>query len=486
MPENLSTIKRKSLTGFIWRMGEGVIAQGMTFIVGMFLARLLEPEEFGIVALSGIFLSIIGVFANCGLGQALIQKKDADSLDTNSVFFAGLGIAGFLYLFVFLGAPLVAQMFHQPAITNLMRVSSLTLFLSSYNSVQIAEVSRALDFKKFFFVGIISSFVSGFVGLSMAFYGFGVWALVSQSIAYSIAKTIVMSRIIGWTPKLQFSWGRLKPLLSYGLNLMIAGVIGMIFHQMRGFLIGLKYKPTDLSFYSRGESMPNILCNNINGTIEQIMLPALSKVQDTSELVKVGLRHSIMLSSFVLMPMMFGLAATAENIIPILFSEKWMPSVPFLQVIAIGYCFSILSSTNLMAINAIGRSDITLKLEYIKKPSYLVLLLLAILWGPLAIAAATAIYSIIAMSINAWPNKKLINYSLREQWEDLWPQFVLSLVMGIIVWLVGRLDLNIYILFFIQMVLGVVLYLGLSKLLHLEGYKYALKTWKDLRRGNND
>ena len=232
--------------------------------------------------------------------------------------------------------------------------------------------------------------------------------------------------------------------------------------------------------------MPNILCNNINGTIEQIMLPALSKVQDTSELVKVGLRHSIMLSSFVLMPMMFGLAATAENIIPILFSEKWMPSVPFLQVIAIGYCFSILSSTNLMAINAIGRSDITLKLEYIKKPSYLVLLLLAILWGPLAIAAATAIYSIIAMSINAWPNKKLINYSLREQWEDLWPQFVLSLVMGIIVWLVGRLDLNIYILFFIQMVLGVVLYLGLSKLLHLEGYKYALKTWKDLRRGNND
>lgn len=481
MSEDISQIKHKSLTGFIWRMGEGVIAQGMTFIVGMFLARLLEPKEFGIVALSSIFISIISVFANCGLGQALIQKKNTDSLDTDSVFYGGLGLAVILYIVVFLCAPFVAQIFHQPQITSLMRVSSLTLFLSSYNSVQTAEISRNLDFKKFFYVGIISSFMSGAVGLSMAYYGFGVWALIGQSMTYSVTRTIAMNRIIRWMPRLQFSWSRLKPLLKYGLNLMAAGVIGMIFNQMRGFLIGLKYKPEDLSFYYRGESMPSILCGNISGTIDQIMLPALSKLQDTPGQVKTGIRRAMMLSSYILMPMMFGLAATAENIIPILFSEKWMPSVPFLQVIAIGYCFSILSSTNLMAVNAMGRSDITLKLEYIKKPIYLCLLLLGVYFGPLAIAAAVAINSICAMSFNAWPNKKLIDYSLREQWTDLWPQFVLSIVMGVLVWLFGRLNVNIYLLFCIQLALGIFIYVGASKLFHLEGYHYAIRTFNELR-----
>lgn len=211
------------------------------------------------------------------------------------------------------------------------------------------------------------------------------------------------------------------------------------------------------------------------------MLPALSKLQDKPEQVKMGIRRSVMLSSYILMPMMFGLTATAENVIPILFSDKWMPSVPFLQVIAIGYCFSILSSTNLMAISAMGRSDIVLRLEYIKKPIYLALLLIGVHISPLAIAAAVAINSICAMTLNAWPNKKLIDYSLREQWTDLWPQFVLSMVMGTAVWLLGRLDINMYILFCLQVFLGIFIYIGFSRLLRLKGYDYAIKTYKELR-----
>ena len=354
------------------------------------------------------------------------------------------------------------------------------LLFSSYNSVQTAEISRSLDFKKFFYVGIISSFVSGLVGVCMAVSGMGVWALISQRISYIVTKTITLNRIVRWIPRFQFSIERFRQLFSYGINLMAGGGIGMIFNQMKGFLIGIKYEPSDLSYYNRGESLPSILCNNINGTVNQIMLPALSKLQDSPDEMKAGLRRSISLSSYLLFPMMFGLVATADNIITILFSEKWLCAVPFLRVISVGYCFQILSSANLMAVNAIGRSDISLKLEFVKKPIFIVLLLIGMYISPLAIALSVAVNSIFAMAINAWPNRKLINYSLAEQWKDLFPQFILAICMSALVALFGKLNINIYLLFFGQVVFGIVVYIGLSKMLKLEAFSYAERTIKDL------
>lgn len=228
MQEDVSNIKKRSLTSFVWRMGEGVIAEGMTFIVGMILARLLMPEDFGLVALAGLVLAIVNVFADCGLGQALIQKKTADELDTNTVFFAGLALSSLLYVCVFFLSPFFAKIFHQPSISSLIRVSALILFLSSYNSVQTAEISRALDFKKFFYVGIISSFVSGAVGVCMALSGMGVWALIAQRMSYTLTKTITLNRIVKWLPRFQFSIERFRSLFSYGINLMASGVIGML------------------------------------------------------------------------------------------------------------------------------------------------------------------------------------------------------------------------------------------------------------------
>lgn len=482
MQEDVSNIKKKSLNSFVWRMGEGVIAEGMTFIVGMILARLLMPEEFGLVALTGLVLAVVNVFADCGLGQALIQKKTADELDTNTVFFAGLALSVLLYVCVFFMSPFFANIFHQSSISSLIRVSALMLLLSSYNSVQTAKISRALDFKKFFYVGIISSFVSGGVGVCMALSGMGVWALIAQRMSYTLMRTITLYRIVKWFPRLQFSIERFCSLFSYGINLMASGVIGMIFNQMKGFLIGVKYEPSDLSYYNRGESLPSILCNNINGTINQIMLPALSKLQDNPDAMKNGLRRSISLSSFILFPMMFGLVATSDNIITILFSEKWLCAVPFLRVISIGYCFQILSSANLMAVNAIGRSDISLKLEFVKKPIFLLLLLVGMYFGPLTIAMAVAVNSIFAMIINAWPNRKLINYSLMEQWKDLFPQFMIAIFMSVLVGILGMLDINMYVLFLGQVVLGIMVYLGMSKLFKLEAFNYAERTIKEFLR----
>lgn len=480
MQQDVNNIKKKSLTSFVWRMGEGVIAEGMTFIVGMILARLLMPEEFGLVALTGLVLAVVGVFANCGLGQALTQKKSVDDLDSNTVFYSGLVLSILLYIIVYLLSPFFAKIFHQPSISVLIRVSSSMMLFSSYNTVQTAEISRALDFKKFFYVGIISSFVSGIVGICMALSGMGVWSLIAQRMSYTLTKTITLNRIVKWFPKLQFSIERFRSLFSYGIKLMASGVIGMFFNQMKGFIIGIKYEPSDLSYYNRGESLPSILCNNIEGTVNQIMLPALSKLQDNPEAMKTGLRRSMSLSSFLLFPMMFGLAATSENIITILFSEKWLCAVPFLRVISIGYCFKILSSTNLMAINAIGRSDISLKLEFIKKPIFIILLFIGMYFGPLAIAMSVSINSIFAMTINAWPNRKLINYSLLEQWKDIFPQFLISVFMSILVGLLGLLDINIYVLFLAQVILGIGIYVGLAKLFKLEAFSYAERTIKEL------
>jgi len=314
----------------------------------------------------------------------------------------------------------------------------------------------------------------------MAYKGFGVWALIGQSMSYTLTKTLMLNRIIRWMPKLQFSIERFRGLFSYGVNLMAAGVIGMLFNQLKGFLIGLRYLPADLSYYNRGESMPSILCNNINGTINQILLPALSKLQNNPEAMKSGIRRAMMLSSFLLFPSMFGLVATADNIITILFSGKWLVAAPFLRVIAIGYCFQILSSTNLMAVNAMGRSDITLKLEYIKKTIFLVLLIVGMYISPLAIAASVAFNSLCAMVINSLPNRNLIHYSILEQWQDLYPQFLISIIMAIVVWFVGKLFLNIYILFSLQVIIGLIIYCAFSSLLHLESYEYFRKTFKEL------
>lgn len=473
MSESKEYIKKKSFTGFIWRTGEGIIAQGVVFIVGVFLARLISPEEFGIVALSGIFSSIIGIFSSCGLGQALIQKKDIDDLDTNTVFISGLCLSSIVYLIIFISAPYCASIFHQPLITKIMRISSLTIFFSSYNLVQSVEISRSLIFKKYFNIGIISSSISAISGLSLAFYGFGVWALVIQGIIYSLTKTACLTYIIKWKPKWQFSYTRFKPLFKYGFNLMLAGIIGKIFNQARGMIIGIKYQASDLSFYNRGESLPNILCNNINGTMENILLPALSKLQDKPLEMKSGIRRSIMTSTYILTPMMFGLSSTADKVIPIVFSETWMPSVAFLRVISIGYCFHILSSTNLMAIKAIGRSDIALKLEFIKKPIFILLLLIGMQFGPLGIAITVAINSISAMIVNAWYNKSLIFYSIVEQWKDIYPQFLLSIIMAAIVFLIGLLNINIYLSFLLQIMIGVIIYWGLSYLFRLESYHYT-------------
>lgn len=479
MAVDIQQLKHKTITGMFWDFGQKLFSQGVGFVVSMILARLLMPADFGLIAMTSIFLAVAGIFADSGLGTSLVQKENVDHLDYNTVFFTGLALSGFLYVILFFSAPLIGDLYHDAEIVPVLRVMGLSLFLSSLNSVQSASVFRKLDYKKFFKVTLVGSVVSALVGVGMAYYGFGVWALVISGLVTSLVNAFTLNTIIKWRPRFEFSYTRLKGLWGFGANLMATNLLGTFFDQLRGFLIGVKYKPADLAFYNRGNSIPQMLSGNIQGTLDGVLFPAISRVQDDKGKVKQAIRRSMMTSSLVIFPCMFLLSALSDKLIVIFYGNKWLMAIPFMQVICFKYCFGIIGGANLQAMKAIGRSDITLKLEFIKKPLYFSIIFGTMFISPLAMCVGNTVYDLIGTTINAMPNKKLIGYSYWEQLKDLAPQMGISLVMALIVYLLGRLNINIYLLTMLQISVGIIIYYALAKLLRLECLQYMEKTASD-------
>lgn len=479
MAVNVQKLKHKTITGAFWSFGQKLFSQGVGFIVSMILARLLMPADYGLIAMTSIFLAVAGIFADSGLGTSLVQKENVDHLDYNTVFYAGLAISFFLYIILFFSAPWIGVLYHNDRIVPIIRVMGIGLMLSSVNSVQSATVTRNLDYRKFFKVTLIGSFVSAISGVAMAYTGFGVWALVLSGLLSSIVNTITMNRLTQWRPKIEFSFERLKGLWRFGINFMATNLLGTFFDQLRGFLIGIKYKPADLAFYNRGMSIPQLLTGNVQGTLDGVLFPAISRVQNDKSQVKQAIRRSMMTSSFFVFPLMFLLSAVSDKLIVIIYGSKWVMAIPFMQVICFKYCFGIIGGANLQAMNAIGRADITLKLEFIKKPLYFAIIFGTMFISPLAMCIGNTVYDLIGASINAQPNKKLIGYSYLEQLKDLAPQMILSLIMATVVFFIGKISFNIYIMAFLQIVVGLGLYWMMAKLLKLECLAYIEKTVKE-------
>ena len=485
--EDKTDVKRKTVSGFFWQFGQKILTQGIHFGISIVLARLLMPEQFGVVALTTIFINVAMVFANSGLGTSLIQAKETDDLDYNTVFFTGLGISILIYGILFFTAPFVAQWYQKDELTWILRILGLTLLFSSLNSVQNAIVYRKLEIKKMFYATLAGVCVSAAVGVVLAFRGFGVWALVASTISNSAVNVLTMNLIIKWRPKLQFSFERLKKLYSFGINIMATEFMGTFCNELRGFIIGSKYSSTDLAFYNRGDVIPSVISNNITGTIGNVLFPSMSKYQDDKETVKRMLRTSIKVCSFFVMPLMFFLLAVSDKIVLILYSEKWLAAIPFMQVLCLKCVFSIIGGTNTQAVKALGKSGILFKLELIKKPLYLGAIFAAMPFGPLAICIANTIYDFVGTIINTLPNRKLLNYTFKEQLIDIIPCLLLSMAMLASVMTIGIFIENIYVSLAIQMVVGVVMYLGLSHLFALQSYKYVLTNFQSFlnaKKGN--
>lgn len=472
-------------SNFFWRFLERCGAQGVTFIVSIILARVLDPGVYGTIALVTIFTTIMQVFVDSGMGNALIQKKDADDLDFSSVFYFNIVVCTFLYLLMFVAAPLIAAFYKTPELTSIVRVLSLIIIISGIKNVQQAYVSRNMLFKRFFFSTLGGTIGAAIVGVIMAYNGFGVWALVAQMLFNAIVDTTILWITVKWRPKKLFSIERLKGLFSFGWKLLVSSLIDTIYNDLRQLVIGKIYSKEDLAFYNQGDKFPKLIVTNINTSIDSVLLPTMSKAQDDSNAVKNMTRRSIKISTYLMMPLMVGLAVCAEPLVSLILTDKWLPCVPFLRLFCFSYAFWPVHTANLNAIKAMGRSDLFLKLEIVKKVVGIIALVSTMWISVMAMAYSLLVVSILGQVINSWPNKKLMNYSYLEQLKDMMPQIGLSIVMGIIVYFVQFIGLNDLVTLFIQVLLGALFYWIGSMILHIDSYEYIISIIKGILEKRN-
>ena len=470
------------ITNFFWRFLERCGAQGVTFIVSIVLARLLDPTVYGTVALVTIFTTIMQVFVDSGMGNALIQKKDADDLDFSSVFYFNMAMCSVLYLIMFFAAPFIASFYRMPELTAIVRVLSFVVVISGVKNVQQAYVSRHLMFKRFFFSTLGGTIGAAVIGIAMAYLGFGVWALVAQMLFNAAVDTTILWITVKWRPKKMFSFQRLKSLFSYGWKLLASSLIDTVYNDLRQLIIGKKYSSGDLAYYNQGKKFPQLIVTNINTSIDSVLLPTMSKAQDDMAAVRSMTRRAIKTSTFLMMPAMIGLAVCAEPLVRLILTEKWLPCVLFLRIFCITYAFYPIHTANLNAIKAMGRSDLFLKLEIIKKTVGIIAILITMWISVQAMAYSFLVTTILNQIINSWPNKKLLNYSYLEQVKDMLPQIMLSLVMGAAIYAVSFLHLSASLTLLIQIPLGVLVYWSGSKIFHVESYTYIIEMVKNFKK----
>ena len=469
-------LKSKVLSGLFWKVMENGGTQGIQFLISVLLARLLTPAQSGEVMLIMIFITIGNVFVQSGFNTSLIQKQKVDEEDYSSAFYISAGIAGILYVILFFSAPLVAKFYGQPLFRPVLRTLAVTLFFGAVTSVQSAAVARNMEFRKLCLASIFAALGSGVIGVAMAFMGYGVWALAMQQFFYSFFLMAVLFVLVKWRPRLLFSVKKAGELFSYGWKILCSGLIDTIFSNVYGLVIGKIYNSAMMGQYSRGNQFPSLIANNLGAAIQSVMLPAFSACQDDRAKVKSMVRRSIVTSSYLVFPMMAGLIAVAEPMVKLLLTDQYLPCVPMLRLLCVAYATWPLHVANLQAINALGKSEIFLKLEIIKKTVSVIALIISIPFGIYTMVALRAVTDFICTFINAHPNKKLLNYSFYEQWKDVIPSLLVSAVMGVTVYGVQYIIEGTLLTLMVQILVGVLVYAGLSWLFRLEAFLYLWRT----------
>lgn len=472
---NLEVSKDKVFTSLIWKLMERSGTQGIQFVVQIILARLLLPSDYGMIALVMIFILLANVLIQKGFNTSLVQKKDADEVDFSSVLYLSLFASGLLIILLFFMSPYIASFYREPRLVLILRVLSLTMFFGAFNSIQNAYVIKHMMFKKLFFSSLGAILISGLVGIVAALAGLGVWALVFQQLTNQLMITCILWFTVKWRPRLVFSLKAVKSLFSFGWKLLASSLLNELYVNLRTLIIGRVFSPTILGFYNRGQQFPHFIVTNIDGSIQAVMLPTLSAHQDDIERVRGMVRRSIVTSSFIMFPMMVGLAVVAEPLVKLLLTEKWLPAVPFLQLFCVQYAIMPIHTANLQAINALGRSDIFLKLEVIKKIIGVTIIFVTLPFGIYALAIGSVIGDLLGSFINAYPNKKLLDYSYLDQLKDISPSVLLSFGMGVAVYMVQFIALPSGPILLLQIIIGVSFYIGCAHAIRLESFNY-LKT----------
>ena len=473
-------LKKKVAKGAIWTLMEKLSVQGVGFLVSMVLARLLTPSEHGIIALTTIFFAVTNVLVDGGFGTALVQKKKADDLDFNSVFYLSIGMSIMAYALLFLAAPTIAAFYETPILVPMLRVASVSFFFNAINSVQNAELVRKMLFHLSFRISLITALVSAICGVTLAFLGYGVWALIWAMLISGFAGCLARCLIIAWRPRLMFSFARLKPLFAYGWKMSASALLDQVFVNLNGILIGKFYTKADLAYVDKGNMLPKTVMSQVDDTLGRVSFPALVQLQDDKIALREAMRAMMRCSTFLVFPLMTGLACCSNSLIVLLFGDQWTAAIPYMMLACFSFALWPFHTINLRGIMAIGRSDVFLKLEIIKKASKLLFILAFFRFGVLPFMAACAFaLGPLSVVINAWPNRKLLDYTLRMQILDVFPTSLVCLAEAAVVlgcgyvldclgWNRMASNWSLILSLMIQFVIGGVVFFSLSYVFRLK------------------
>lgn len=460
---NEKKFKEKVANGLIWKFFEKIGSQGMQIIIQIIIARILMPDEYALVGLITIFITISDVFIMQGFTTALIQKKNVDETEYSSVFYANLIMSVILYAILWFVAPFVANFYASRELTLIMRVLSINVIIGAIPAVHNAVLSRNLEFRKTFYRNIFNTITQGLIGISMAVLGFGVWSMVYSKIAGTIVGAIVLWVTVRWRPSRLFSLKRLISLFSYSSKVLATNLLNTIFNNIHTLLIGKFFSKTELGYYQRGQTIPQSIMSSIDGTLAEVLYPSFSRIQDDIVALKQALRRAIETSMYIVTPILLGLMATAENLTRLLLTEKWIDSVPFMQLSCI-VCLFWPFAHRTHALNAMGKSKITLAISILSKAITLIGIFVGIRYNIFSVMICTIVASLISTFVTSEVVKRIIGYNHCEFMKDVCPSLIMGACMFFIVYVVGKIQFNIILVLVLQIMVGITVYLLLSLL----------------------
>ncbi len=483
----MSNLKTKTIKGMFWSFSEIVSLQGINFVVQIFLARLLMPEDFGLIGMITIFIAVSQSLIDSGFTSALIREKNVTNTDYSTVFYFNLVVSVVIYFILFFSSPLISNFFNELQLVSILRILSIVIIINAFGLIQRTILIREINFKTQTKITFISSVISGIVAIICAFLGFGVWSLVIRQILMQLVQSLLLIIHNKWIPTLEFNIESFKHFFGLGWKLLVSGLINTLYTNIYYPIIGKFFSATDLGYFTNAKKMNDVPSMATSQAVQKVSYPVLSQIQDNEVTLKNGFRKAIKNTTFINFPLMMGLAAIAEPLIKSLFGEKWAPSIPYFQIMCFAGMLYPLHSLNLNILQVKGRSDLFLKVEIIKKIIGICSIIIILLFG-LGITGllwAEVVTNIISFFINSFYSKKMIGYSTLDQIKDIYPIFFASMIMaGVVYSLLFFLHLNNILLLLIQIPVGILVYILLSHVFQIEEVK-TIKSLLDLRPHSN-
>lgn len=477
------SLRKKAIGGVIWTVVDTFVLRGFSFLATIVLARWLGPEEFGLVGMIAVFIAIGTTITNSGLSNSLIRTKDADDKDYSTVFILNLVLCATVYFLLFLSAPYIADFFNQSILKNLVRVYCLSFVFSAFSAVQLARLSKNMQFKKITKLNVPGTIAGTFTGLLMGYFGYGVWSIVCMYLVTQLVQSISLWLSSSWRPSMEYSKEKAKYHYGFGYKLMLSGLLNTVFSNIYNIVIGKFYSAKELGFFERSRSFNNYPVTTITSVVSKVTFPLLSSLQDDKERIAIVYKKLMQLTFFITAPLMFGAAAVAHPLFLLVLGEQWLEAVPYFQILCLAGMFYPIHAFNLNVFQVYGRSDLFLKIEIIKKIITTIGLLIGFQFGIFGLIWSSVITNYIALFVNTYYSAGMINYSSKNQFLDMLPTFITSSVMfGVIYFILLYLE-NVHLIYQVLIggFVGVIAYFIINKLIKAEPLNYLLTLLKEKR-----